>query len=354
MLRWRSWEMAALALLEDIANGRIRRERVFRDHYDFLAHDDDWLISRFRFPRAVLLELCAELGPVLERETARSRASPVPLQVLTTLGFLATGSFQRKLADRSGISQSSLSRAMPAVLDGIICMSAKYIKFPYEAVDQANIKAQFAAIASFPNVIGAIDCTHIAIKAPSEEEFAYVNRKHFHSINVQIICDAKMCLTNVAARWPGSTHDSYILTNSMVGIRLQAGRVRDGWLLGDSGYALQTWLMTPLCNPQTDRERRYNSLHSRTRSVVERAIGQLKSRLRCLDRTGGMLLYRPEKVCRIVRACGVLHNVAHRYAVPLLEVVEQVEQPADPEPGQMNAQPNPGAIQARQQIIATI
>ncbi|KAL6472422.1 hypothetical protein MHYP_G00186100 [Metynnis hypsauchen] len=123
MLRWSSWEMAALALLEDLANGRIRRERVFRYHYDFLAHDDDWLISRFRFPRAVLLELCAELGPVLERDTARSRASPVPLQVLTALGFLATGSFQRELADRSGISQSSLSRAMPAVLDGIICMS---------------------------------------------------------------------------------------------------------------------------------------------------------------------------------------------------------------------------------------
>ncbi|KAK0146340.1 hypothetical protein N1851_014363 [Merluccius polli] len=54
--------MAVLALLEDIANGRIRNERVFRDYYDFLAHDDDWLISRFRFPRAVLLEICTELG----------------------------------------------------------------------------------------------------------------------------------------------------------------------------------------------------------------------------------------------------------------------------------------------------
>lgn len=224
--------MAALALLEDIFNGQIRRERVFRDHNDFLAHDDDWLISRFRFPRATLLELCAELGPNLERETARSHALPVPLQVLTTLGFLATGSFQRELADRSGISQSCLSRAMPAVWDGIIRLSTRYITFPYDAGDQPNIKAQFAAIAGFSNVIGAIDCTHIAIKAPSEEEFAYVNRKHFHSINVQIICDAQMRLTNIVARWPGATHDSYILTNSMVGMRLQAGRVRDGWLLG--------------------------------------------------------------------------------------------------------------------------
>ena len=71
-------------------------------------------------------------------------------------------------------------------------MSSRYIKFPYNAVEQANIKAQFAARAGFPNVIGAIDCTHIAIKAPSQNEFVYVNRKHFHSINVQIICDAQI------------------------------------------------------------------------------------------------------------------------------------------------------------------
>lgn len=92
--------MDALALLEDHINGRIRMERVFRDHGDFLAHDDDWLISRFRFPRAVLLDLCAELGPVLDRPTRRNHAIPVQTQVLTTVGFLATGSFQRELADR--------------------------------------------------------------------------------------------------------------------------------------------------------------------------------------------------------------------------------------------------------------
>ena len=49
--------VALLALLEDYADGRIRRERIFRDHNDLLAHDDEWLISRFRFPRAVVLKL---------------------------------------------------------------------------------------------------------------------------------------------------------------------------------------------------------------------------------------------------------------------------------------------------------
>ncbi|KAK0151761.1 putative nuclease HARBI1 [Merluccius polli] len=144
------------------------------------CHDDDWLISRFRFPKAISSWKSTELGPGLERQTARSHALPVPIQVLTTLGFLATGSFQRELADRSGMK-----------------------------------------IADFPNVIGAIDCTHIAIKAPSEGEYAYVNRKHFHSLNVQIICDAQMRLTNIVARWPGSTHDSFVLTNSSVGNRFR-------------------------------------------------------------------------------------------------------------------------------------
>ena len=40
--------MAALALLEDLANGAIRRERVFRESEDLLANDDNWLISPFR------------------------------------------------------------------------------------------------------------------------------------------------------------------------------------------------------------------------------------------------------------------------------------------------------------------
>ncbi|KAF1376263.1 hypothetical protein PFLUV_G00209030 [Perca fluviatilis] len=206
---------------------------------------------------------------------------------------------------------------MPAVLEVIINMGNRYIRFPYTAREQAEIKMQFAAMSGFPNVIGAIDCTHIAIRAPYENEFVYVNRKHVHSINVQIICDSKMTLTNIVARLPGSTHNSFILTNSSVGNKLQAGAGRDGWLLGDSGYPLRCWLLTPFSNPQSAEEMRYNEVHSHARSVVERAIGLLKCRWRALDASGGRLLYHPAKVCAMIRACGVLHNVALRTGIPL-------------------------------------
>ena len=50
----------------------------------------------------------------------------------------------------------------------------------------------------------------------------------------------------------------------------------------------------------------------------------------------GILLHHPEKVCRIVRACGVLHNVAHRHGVPFCKGMNL---PDDQDPGQNNAQP---------------
>lgn len=63
---------------------------------------------------------------------------------------------------------------MPVVWDGII-------QIP---VEQANIKEQFAARVRFCNVFRAIDCTHIAVKAPSKDYFVHVNRKHFNLVKV--------------------------------------------------------------------------------------------------------------------------------------------------------------------------
>lgn len=225
--------MAHLALLEELANRAFRRERVFRERADLFAESSEWLLSRYRFPKHILLDLCHELGPMLERETKRTKAIPVHIQVLSTLGFLATGTFQRELGDRVGISQPSLSRILPTVLDAIVSLVPNYIRFPYLLPHKAEVKRGFHAIAGFPNVIGAIDCTHIALKAPSQHEYNFVNRKGFHSINVQLICDADLMLLNVVARWPGGTHDSFIVQNSSVGIRLQERAVEDGWLIGE-------------------------------------------------------------------------------------------------------------------------
>ena len=70
--------------------------------------------------------------------------------------------------------------------------------------------------------------------------------------------------------------------------------------------------MTPFRNPQTPGEERYNEAHARTRAVVERTFALLKSHFRCLDKSGGTLLYSPNFVCQIIGACCILHNFAQR------------------------------------------
>ena len=44
----------------------------------------------------------------------------------------------------------------------------------------------FKAIANMPGIEGAIDGSHIQIKAQSKDEWAYVNRKGEHILNVQV------------------------------------------------------------------------------------------------------------------------------------------------------------------------
>lgn len=62
------------------------------------------------------------------------------------------------------------------------------------------------------DVIGAIDVCHIAIKAPEAQQDSYLNRKFFHSINLQGICPARKLFTNIFVGFPGSAHDARVCT----------------------------------------------------------------------------------------------------------------------------------------------
>ncbi|KAJ1122037.1 hypothetical protein NDU88_000543 [Pleurodeles waltl] len=68
-------------------------------------------------------------------------------------------------------------------------------------------------------------------------------------------------------------------------------------------------------------EERYNEAHGRTRRIIERTFGLLKARFRCLHMTGGSLFYSPKKMCQIIVACCMLHNLALQQQVPFLQEV---------------------------------
>lgn len=88
---------------------------------------------------------------------------------------------------------------------------------------------------------------------------------------------------------------------------------------GDAGYPLQTFLMTPFRMAEAgSQQARYNTIHSKARNIVERTIGILKSRFRCLS-SARALHYSPEKATQIVNACCGLHNICQHFRVELPE-----------------------------------
>lgn len=90
-----------------------------------------------------------------------------------------------------GISQASVSRIVKCVSKNLALLLPQFIKLPETNEEIRKINSEFYRIASFPNVIGAIDCTHVRIKCPLKKLGAdlaghYLNRKQFYSINVQV------------------------------------------------------------------------------------------------------------------------------------------------------------------------
>ncbi|XP_046970932.1 putative nuclease HARBI1 [Vanessa cardui] len=230
------------------------------------------------------------------------------LQLLITLRFFATGSFYITVGDFGGVHNSTACRIINKCVDAIASLRKTYIKLPRSQVEIKKTQEEFYKIARFPQVVSAIDCTHIRIQSPggnTAEEFR--NRKSFFSFNVQAMCSAELIFQDIVARWPGSTHDSTIFANSSAKFKFENSEFGNGIILGDSGYELSRYLLTPFHEPNSQAQSLYSESQIRTRNVIERCFGVWKRRFPVLSI--GLRCKLPLAQDVIV-ACAVLHNLA--------------------------------------------
>ena len=209
-------------------------------------------------------------------------------QLLIFLWFLGTQECVRSISDRFNVTKSSVHVSCRRVCDAIKNnLAENLIKWP-SGSRAVEVMEGFEEHKRVPAVIGAIDGSHISIKAPRECPENYINRKDFHSIVLQACCDHEMFFTNCYCGWPGSVHDSRVLRNSDIfdsaSNRHDNFFPKNSHLLGDAAYPLKTWIMTPYKNNGhlTEQQKTYNYLHSSTRMVIERAFALLKGRFRRL------------------------------------------------------------------------
>ncbi|KAJ8980498.1 hypothetical protein NQ317_000614 [Molorchus minor] len=118
-----------------------------------------------------------------------------------------TASF-RDVGDRFDVTISSVNRIVRRLTLFLSNLSADIIKWPDE--NEKHISEEHFRSNGFPNVIGAIDGSHIKIDKPSNDP------------EMQAVCDHQRKIRDVFIGYPGSVHDSR-----------------------DSGYPLQGNLLTP-------------------------------------------------------------------------------------------------------------
>ncbi|XP_037515826.2 putative nuclease HARBI1 [Rhipicephalus sanguineus] len=276
--------------------------------------------------------LCGELRQNLERWRTGTRAAlTVEQQVLRALRFFATGCYQGAIASDEDVatSQFSVSRTIHAVVEAIA--------FPASAQELAAAKEGFVHMdGRFEGCIRALDGTFVCIRAPYERDdgnkAAYFCRKGFYALDVMVVCDATLRITALEPIYPGSVHDAFVRRASTFSREFSAGSRGQGgqFLLGDSAYPLQPWLLThiPGAHEAGSPAARFNRAHSSLRCVVERWIGVLKARFRCLKRCRA-LYYGPLFTSKIIASCVVLHNLCFRQQLPEPDDISGTEERED-------------------------
>lgn len=288
----------------------IRRPRIFRERTGMEGLTEEEVVERFRLTKRTIVDLYELIRVDIDPLTQRSHAIPGIVKLLNCLHFFSSGSFQTKASAIGGVSQSTFSRFLVPVIQALKKHVHTFICFPSDKAGWQQLKSGFYLAGGIPHVMGVLDCIHIALSAPHEQEEIYRNNKGYHSVNVQMIVDSNCRILSLFSAFPGSSQNSSILRQSSVYEGFQSGRLRGGWLLGSSGYACRPWLMTPVPEPKTAAELSYNEAHAGTHTVIDRTFRMLKSRFKCLDKSGGGLQYDPTKVSDIIVACCILHNIS--------------------------------------------
>ena len=185
-----------------------------------------------------------------------------------------------------------------------------------------------------------------------------------------------MVINFVDARNPGANHDSFVWENSaadaffkrkyfsgcndiLLGNFLQSKYLhyKNKLFPGDAGYSLKPYMLTPFRNPTSDVQNRFNTVHAKARSIVERCFGNLKNRFRCIISERG-LHYTPPKAIKIINACCALHNICifykNNWSIPTNIQHEDIPNVTDNEQNILNYNPSTMGQRKRLEIAENL
>lgn len=142
------------------------------------------------------------------------------------------------------MGKSSIFVSFVRVIRAINGLAPRLIIWP--SGDKAiQCEDKFYHMARIRGVVGAIDGTYVPIKAPSENPETYINRKCFHGITLQCICDSSMMFTDCFTGYPSSVSDVRIFINSDIYREFMEHPYNyfqgNRFIIGGKAYPVYTW-----------------------------------------------------------------------------------------------------------------
>ena len=154
----------------------------------------------------------------------------------------------RSVGKKFDMGKSSLFTSFYRVIRALNAIAGDVIKWP-DTNRRKVIENDFRQLGRIKGVVGAVDGTYVPIKAPREFPNVYINRKCFHGITLQAICDNGLKFTNCFAGFPSSVSDTRIFQKSSIYSKLST--LSDQYLssgqfvIGDKAYPTNKFCIAP-------------------------------------------------------------------------------------------------------------
>lgn len=297
------------------------------------APPEEWN-KNFRMSRENFMEIVNELRPFITPDPNSPRLGLEPEKRLAVcLYYLKDTATLKMTANAFGISVPTTSKCVKIVCKAIKNhLGPKYIKIP-TGEELTNSIKRFEDELGFPQVLGAVDGTHVPIEQPNENSRSFFSYKMKYTLNAQAVCYFYGKFIDVEIRWPGGTHDAKIFANSGINRVLKEGTVpkrprfllpgRDAvplLLLADPAYPLLPHCMKENSTSYTNEQVIFNQMLRSARNKVECAFGRLKARWQVLTTPINLDL---EDTPTIIYACFVLHNFCETHQTQIDNTIVQ-------------------------------
>ncbi|KAJ8520492.1 hypothetical protein ON010_g17938 [Phytophthora cinnamomi] len=277
-------------------------------------------MSKWRNSNGLYLRLFGLLGKGTQRSDATGLLGFLPEQyVPCALRMLAYGAWADQLDELIRIGESTVLKTMKNFCNAIMrIFGPKYLRKPTR-FDLEMLLAENAA-RGFPGMIRSLDCMHWSWKnCPTAWAGAFKGKEKSKTVILEAVASQTLWIWHAFYGTPGSNNDLNVLERSpllddlvnstapIVHFRVNGAVYDRAYYLTDGIYPAWEIFQKSISEPNSQKDKKFKTVHEAIRKDIERAFGVLQQRFRML--AVPCKLWSVNAMGEVVMTCIILHNM---------------------------------------------